>query len=257
MGGYLFNMMKRITALASAIVLTMFLALSVSANTVFEKDFKDGVLEPFEPNPGVSQFELCEYQFTDAGLRFYNITENYKSYTIPFGKSGMEINSDKYYLVTFEGVVNSPDPDNYEMIIQFFAKNGDADNWININGKDGLVVSDAGAYPINADGTFKVEALVTPNDLSFDEQGNIEKFCVWGKYSNNPKDYTITYLSVEECDENGNVAGKEASTVATGETSAAAATDKGSADTGIEGIAVVAGIALAAAGTIVISRKRK
>lgn len=44
---------------------------------------------------------------------------------------------------------------------------------------------------------------------------------------------------------------------ATGNTSTAASSDKGSADTGVEGVAVVVGLALLAAGAVVISRKRK
>lgn len=48
-----------------------------------------------------------------------------------------------------------------------------------------------------------------------------------------------------------------ANAAAAGNTSAAAATSKGSADTGIEGVAVVAGLAAAAAGAVIISKKRK
>lgn len=259
--------MKKLFASISAIALTMALSLSVSANTVYYKDFTDGVLEPFEIFTNANMFDVCEYEFTDAGLRLYNIDQNYKSYTLPFGKSGIELNSDKYYLITFEGVVTVDNPDSYEMIVQLFAIKDGSDNWININGKDGLVVSDDGAYSINADGTFKVEALVTPDQISFDKQGTLEHVCVWAKYGNSPREYTVSYVKIQECDENGNVEGEEAAeeavvetaaaTPATGSTTAAASSDKGSADTGAEGIAVVAGLALAAAGAVVISRKRK
>lgn len=44
---------------------------------------------------------------------------------------------------------------------------------------------------------------------------------------------------------------------AAGNTNAAAATSKGSADTGIEGVAVVAGLAVIAAGAVIVSKKRK
>lgn len=43
----------------------------------------------------------------------------------------------------------------------------------------------------------------------------------------------------------------------TGNTNTAAASDKGNADTGVEGVAAVAGIAIIAAGAIVIAKKRK
>lgn len=46
-------------------------------------------------------------------------------------------------------------------------------------------------------------------------------------------------------------------TAAVGNTSTAPSTDKGNADTGVEGVAVVAGLAIVAAGAIVVAKKRK
>lgn len=53
-------------------------------------------------------------------------------------------------------------------------------------------------------------------------------------------------------------AATEATTAAAGDTSAAAATtDKNNADTGVEGVAAIAGIAIVAAGAVVVAKKRK
>lgn len=46
-------------------------------------------------------------------------------------------------------------------------------------------------------------------------------------------------------------------TAAAGNTNSTATTDKGNADTGVEGVAVVAGLAIVAAGAIVVAKKRK
>ena len=49
----------------------------------------------------------------------------------------------------------------------------------------------------------------------------------------------------------------ETTAAAAGNTTPAASSDKGNADTGVEGVAVVAGLAIVAAGAIVVAKKRK
>ena len=61
--------------------------------------------------------------------------------------------------------------------------------------------------------------------------------------------FTITGL--------GSAGGDEGEASGTGDTNAATNSNKGNADTGIEGVAVVAGIAVLAAGAIIVAKKRK
>lgn len=100
-------------------------------------------------------------------------------------------------------------------------------------------VEDNGNFRIeirNEFGDTKENAGVDKSQIIFDEKIAVT--------------FTITGLSAGTSEET-------AVEAAAGNTTAAAASAKGSADTGIEGIAVVLGLAMVSTGAVVVSRKRK
>lgn len=253
--------MKKLLALATAAILAVSMTVSVSAKTVFEKDFRTSQnLDEFIPSPNAGM-DFIEPTFDANGMQVKAPT-NFFTSIIDFSKSGIEMNSGKYYLISMEGKALVDKPHWYTMILQLLGTGADPDNgkgdWQNIDSPDGsVVVADGKGYPINEDGTFKCVGLIKPEYISSDRYTEITGVCAWGTYNNHPKEYELYYIKIEECDENGVVTGGAATTVATGNTDAAATSDKGSADTGVEGVAVVAGLALIGAGAVVISRKKK
>ncbi len=125
------------------------------------------------------------------------------------------------------------------------------------------------------DYTYELTLNIDESNCPYDEVLELSNgwcaLCL-SDWSSDPAPITVSGLEINDAsgnvlakyDGNGNIVeGGAASTTpapdtdAPADTTAPAAPDKGSPDTGVEGIAAVAGVAALAAGAVVISRKRK
>lgn len=102
------------------------------------------------------------------------------------------------------------------------------------------------------------ESEAAPVEEDGDDDADVDEVVFEEDTAEDDGDEAATDVTVTAViEETATVTVADTATSAAGNTSAAAVSAKGSADTGIEGVAVIAGLTLLAAGAVVISRKRK
>ena len=139
----------------------------------------------------------------------------------------------------------------------------------------GVEISDVKVTTTNSDGTTTDVAVNQDNVIFGDIEGNgkirIEIFNAYGDTVNNPAvdvadinfdekiavTFTVSGIGGDAAADDTTAPVEDTTTTTTDDTTTSTTTDKTSPETGVEGIAVVAGVAALAAGALVVSKKRK